>query len=95
VALRAIIQRRRLDSSNGAETQQWVTIDFDAPEIETELRRGGMGENGYEFSQLFAVEIRSLEERARRREVQHEDRKLSAQEEEAYEIKQREAEAEK
>ena len=56
--LRAILKWSTLSESTGGQLQtQLFTVDFDAPEVEAELRRGGRGEMGFERVCLEGVEV--------------------------------------
>lgn len=55
--LRFILKNSYKDSCNGAEVENFFTMDFEVPELEQQLRRGGFGENGYQFNQLVGVEV--------------------------------------
>ena len=55
--IRAILKHKRKDQSSGAETEGLYTVDFNAPELEDELIKGGFGENGFDFNELIGVEV--------------------------------------
>lgn len=56
--LRFILIRKHRHSLSGAEWQEHVTLDAACPDLEAAIRSGGMGETGYEVTQLVGVECR-------------------------------------
>ena len=55
--LRAVLITKERDQHSGAETEQFRTVDFESPEIESAMKYGGFAENGYSVTQLVGVEI--------------------------------------
>jgi hypothetical protein len=55
--LRAVMRRKMGCKISGMESEQIVTLDFDAPELERALSSGGYGETGFEATSLVGVEI--------------------------------------
>jgi hypothetical protein len=56
--LRAILRWSRLGEDTGGQLHTSLfTIDFDAPEIEAQLQRGGRGPMGFERVCLEGVEV--------------------------------------
>lgn len=61
--LRAIFRRRMRDAISGCEiTNQLFSFRVDVPSIESELRKGGFGEAGYEIVELIGMEIEKPED---------------------------------
>ncbi len=54
--IRAIVKRMRRDPASGAEWDTFEVVEAECPELEEVLRRGGLSENGYDVSQIIAVE---------------------------------------
>lgn len=56
--LRFILKRTIRDNiSGGYESEAFVTVDVNVPEVERLLCRGGYGENGFDATRLIGVEI--------------------------------------
>lgn len=61
--LRAIFRRRMRDAISGCEvTNQIFSFRVDVPSIESELRKGGFGESGYEIVELIGIEVEKPED---------------------------------
>jgi hypothetical protein len=54
--LRFIVQRK-IAHHNGLQTENLETLDADCPALENILRRGGLGESSYDYSELLGVEV--------------------------------------
>lgn len=55
--IRFILRRAIKDSNSSYEGATFYTLDVDVPELEKQLTRGGLGEDGYEIVTLFDVEV--------------------------------------
>ncbi len=55
--IRAVLRRRWADKISGASTDQLFTLDFDCPELEEALLKGGYGESGFDMTDLVGVEV--------------------------------------
>lgn len=55
--IRVMFERNTVDNISGLNLIRYYSLEFECPEIEAELKRGGSGENGSEFSNLLAVEL--------------------------------------
>lgn len=54
--LRVVIKRMRKDPHCGAEWESIEILEIDCPPLEDVLMRGGLSDNGYDISQVIAVE---------------------------------------
>lgn len=57
MSLRAIIKHSFRDSHNGMEGDSFYTVDFECPQLEADLRKGGYSERGYERHEIVGVEL--------------------------------------
>ena len=55
--LRVIVRREFFYEFNQMRGVCHYTIDIEAPELQHELERGGMGESGYEFCSVVDIEV--------------------------------------
>lgn len=55
--LKAILKRTWREEISGATGTQYLTVDFDAPEVEAQMRRGGLNETGFEVVELLGIEV--------------------------------------
>ena len=55
--LKAILKRSWRDAISGTQGVQYITVDFEAPDVEAYLRRGGFGESGFEAVELVGLEV--------------------------------------
>ena len=56
--LRVILRHSVRDQFSGASWVEYQTMDIEIPELEARLRSGGLGDSGYDITQVFAVEVR-------------------------------------
>lgn len=56
--IRFILKRRVRDNVSGYDETSIHSVDIDVPELEALLSRGGSGENGFDFTALYGVELR-------------------------------------
>lgn len=59
--IRAIFKNKHRDPGTGAEWITMETLDFNCPELERALKRGGLesgGMSGYHVVELIGVEVR-------------------------------------
>lgn len=57
MAVRFVIKRKWRDVTSWLETEEYETILCDVPELESVLRGGGYGENGYDWRGLVGAEV--------------------------------------
>lgn len=55
--IRFILRRRRHCAYDGMDLTDFETIDFDVPELEAAMAKGGFGESGYDRTELVGAEV--------------------------------------
>lgn len=55
--IRFIVERHEADCNADFNRRDFITLDADLPELEEMLRRGGIGEMGFESWRLLGAEV--------------------------------------